>query len=454
MTTETPLQAAELPHRTQIPALQRWLSFGAALGIEITPTQLHCTLLTVRPGGIRLLDTITINGYRERPASEWGAELQNVLDRHKHPKITATVVLPATDCLHRVVAVPGVTDADLPDAIQFQLDGLHPYPEHEVTHAYARLKAPQQKSVALGIARQPVIEDYATLFDEAGIGVAAFLTPAAAIYSALRVLQQPPADAFLAVHEEESGTLIYSESPLHPLYCVLFPASQERAIAAATAQLRLADDAPQARLASILPLARESSHIPTPLSYSAALAGALPRQSLAVNLLPAERRTVSSPWRWVPTAVLVLLLSIVGLGFATYQEYENRRLLAKLDAELAQLLPSVNRVRNLEAQINAQHAQLTALASYASWPAEDLAVLRELTRLLPLNTYVAALELTRDRVTFSGETEQSMELLKLMDDSPLFADSEFLGAPARQPNGKETFQLRAIRERPKTEAKP
>jgi Tfp pilus assembly protein PilN len=152
--------------------------------------------------------------------------------------------------------------------------------------------------------------------------------------------------------------------------------------------------------------------------------------------------------------VLVLLLSIVGLGFATYQEYENRRLLAKLDAELAQLLPSVNRVRNLEAQINAQHAQLTALASYASWPAEDLAVLRELTRLLPLNTYVAALELTRDRVTFSGETEQSMELLKLMDDSPLFADSEFLGAPARQPNGKETFQLRAIRERPKTEAKP
>lgn len=454
MTTETPLQAAELPRRTQIPTLQRWLSFGAALGIEITPTQLHCTLLVVRPGGIRLLDTITINSYRERPASEWGAELQAVLDRHKHPKLTATVVLPAHDCLHRVIAVPGVADADLPAAVQFQLDGLHPYPEHEATHAYARLLPPQQKTLALGIARQPIIEDYATLFDEAGIGVAAFLTPAAAIYSALRVLQQPPADAFLAVHEEDSGTLIYAETPLHPLYCVRFPAAQDRAIAAATAQLRLAADAPQARLAPILPLAHESTHIPPPLSYAAALAGALPRRSLAVNLLPAERRTVSSPWRWVPTMVLVVLLSIVGLGFATYQEFENRRLLARLDAELAQLLPRVNRVRNFDSQINTQHAQLTTLASYATWPAEDLAVLRELTRLLPLNTYVATLDVARDRVTFSGETEQAMELLKLIDGSPLFADSEFLGPPSRQPNGKEVFQLRARREKAKPEAKP
>lgn len=445
MTTEEPILAAEIPHQTQIPAWQKWRSFGTGLGIEVGVENLLATLTVVRPGGIRVVDALTIERYRERPAAEWGAEFQAFLAKNKASHVSATVVLPSQDVISRILPLPGVPPAELPAAVEYQLDGLHPFAEEEASHSFARLAPPHETYVALGIGRHTVINDYATLFDEAGIDVAAFVTPAAAIYSALRTLQSPPAPAFLAVHEDTTGLLVYGETSTHPVYCVRFGAGSDRAVASASSQIRLAADAPVARLASLLPVA-DRSELCSTLSYAASLSGALPRQALGVNLLPVDRRKTSSPWRWVPTMVLVVLLMLVGIAFASYQEFENRRLLTKLDAELARLQPRVARVRTLDSGIENNRKQIEALVELASWPRKDLDALRELTRLMPMSSYVATMEISQTNLTMSGEIEQAMELLKIIDASPLFSDSEFMSSPGRTNSGKEVFQLRARRE--------
>jgi hypothetical protein len=453
MTPAIPVLASETPHQVLIPFLQKWRSIGTGLGVEVGPENLDFTLTVVRPSGIRIVDSLTVLRYRERPAAEWGSDVQAFLRKHKFTHISATVVLPTQDCISRSIALPGVPNRELAAAVQYQLDGLHPFAEEEATHSFSRLNAPRQASVALAIARNAVIEDYATLFDEAGIAVVAFLSPAAAIYSALRVLQLPPASQFLAVHEDATGLIVYGESATHPIYCVRFPANSDRAIPAASSQMRLPEDAPIARLAALLPQA-ERLEISSTLSYAASLAGALPSKSLSLNLLPADRRRTSSPWRWVPTIVLMILLMALGLAFSYYQDYENRRLLTRLDAEIARLQPRINSIKVLDSQIATAQQKLQFLATFAKYPQQDLDSLRELTRIMPMSSFVSRMDLTRTDLGMIGEVDQSMELLKMLDSSPYFKDSEFSSAPGRTPLGKEVFQIRAKREFPSAAVAP
>lgn len=447
MTVQTPLLAAEIPHRTEISFLRKWTSFGTGLGIEIGLSSLFVTLTKVRPNAIHVLDAMEILRYRERPAAEWGADFQSFLSKHKIRHLSATVVLPSADAVSRSLALPGVPDKELAAAVNYQLDGLHPFAEEEAAHSYSRLAAPHISTLAVAISRHAVIEDYATLFDEAGVAVAAFITPAAAIYSALRLMQLPPADAFLAVHEDDRGLLIYGETPTSPVYCVPFGQDLARALGASSSQIRLPAAAPAARLAALLPHALTHTLTP-PLSYAASLVGALPRQSLKINLLPEARRKTISPWRWVPTFILLVGLMGLGLSLAYLQDYENRQLLTKLDAEIAKFKAPLAAAKTLEAQLADARKKIDFLRTIAAYPRQDLDSLRELTRLLPANSFVTRMDLTRTNVTLVGEIDQSAELLKLLDSSPLFKDSEFTSSPGRTPQGKEQFNIRSNREWP------
>ncbi len=447
MTTENPVLETQFPERPPIPFLQKWRSFGTGLGVEVGSQNLEFILTSVRPNGIRVIDAFTVLRYRERPAAEWGADVLAFLQKNKITHMSAAVVLPTQDCISRSIALTGVPNSAVDAAIRYQLDGLHPFTEEEATHSFSRLQAPRRSSFALGIARNSAIEDYATLFDEAGIDVSSFLTPAAAIYSALRILQQAPAEQFLAIHEDESGLILYGETNTHPIYCVRFPENSDRAVSSASSQIRLPEDAPVARLAALLPHA-ERLEIGSPLSYAASLAGALPAQALSMNLLPVDRRKTSSPWRWVPTSVLLILLMALGLAFAFYQDYENRRLLTRLDAEIARLQPRIDSIKKLDSDIASAEKKAQFLATFSSYPQQDLDSLRELTRIMPMTSFVSRMGLTRAELTMTGEIDQSMEMLRMLDSSPLFKDSEFTSAPGRTLTGKEVFQVRAKRELP------
>jgi Tfp pilus assembly protein PilN len=439
--------ATELAHQTEIPALRRWQSFGTGVGIEIGAADLYVSVVVVRPGGIQVIDAIEILRYRERPAAEWGVEYQALLERHKLKHVAAAVLLPAQDCLARTLAMPGVESNALAAAVQYQLDGLHPFPEEEATHSFGRLSGARRAHVSVAIARQGVIQDYATLFAEAGVAVAGILSPAAAVYSAIRILQDAPVSEFLAVYEQEDGLLLYGETEAAPLFCVKLPGSGERVVHSVAAQIRLPEDAPVVRLASILPVS-DKQDMARPMAYVAALASALPRQMLPVNLLPVEQRKSSSRLRWLPTAVLVVLLMALGVGYASYEDYENGRLLERLDQEIQRLTPRLNQVRQAETALKETDKRLKFLSEAAAYPGQDLELLRELTRLLPLSAWVQRMDMTRNEVILAGEFDQALELLKMLDSSPLLRESEFIAAPSRTPNGKELFQIRAKREFP------
>ncbi|MDX2268511.1 MAG: PilN domain-containing protein [Bryobacter sp.] len=443
-TEQIAAEANPVVRRTAIPLWKRWTSFGSGVGIAVVDGALEVVLAEVRPQGVEVVDALRLERIRERPAAEWGAEYDALLKKHKWQHVAAMVVLPAREVISRTVSLAGVGAKETDAALRYQLDGLHPFEEDRIAFGYGRLEAPHASTVAVGIAQAETMEEYATLFEEAGVDLAGFVTPAAAYYSALRVLQAPPADELLLVNEAEGALEIYAETASHPLFFVELPSGQPRAVEAAKSQVRFTGEGLSGKIAGCLPHA-ESAVVYSPLPFAAALVSALPKQALPLNLLPESRRRVTSRLQWVPTLVLVTLLALVVAGLLSFQEFENRRLIAELEAETAKLNPQLIQLRTADRELAAAKAKLANLEEFLRRPQTDLDSLKELTRILPPEAWVSRMEMTADTVSLMGEIDQATEILKLIDASPMFAETQFTSQIGRSTSGKEVFQVKAKR---------
>ncbi len=411
---------------------QQWTWFGSAAGIEIVGDQLRVAAVRLRPQGVTVLGTEMIERFQDRPASGWGMEVASFLRRYGLDGRPLMVVLPASEAISRTVLLPGVSKADLAAAVDFQLDGLHPYGDGAAATAWAPLARPG--SVLAAAARREVLESYRALFAEAGVLLAGFTTPAAAIQAARRYT--PPVAELLAVAEREGEIWLYGESAAMPLFWGVTDAPRERAETLARAQLRLSavDVTP---LADVLPGGE--------IAAAAALMAARPGGTL--NLLPEADRAVLSRWRAVPAAVLsVVALALAG-ALAAFPQIEEQRLVAALNSETARWETPARRARQLEAERQAALQRVNQMRQFRQRTKQDLDALLEATRLIAPPAWAGRLDLTRTTLAVAGEAGQATELLQLFDQSPLFQNSEFVAPLARSRESQlDNFQLRAQRE--------
>lgn len=425
--------------------LKRLLAIGAGIGIEIGESDLRVTVARVRPSAARVLGSASIAGFRQRPAAEWGKVYHDFVRRAGAGHLAATVLLPRQEVILRQLSFPGLSNRDLAAAIGFQIDSLHPFAEEDAVWAWARLNA--SGAVLVAITRRESLARTIELFTEAGIRIASFTVSAAAIYSALRLLSSPPAQ-FLALSRGETGLETYGESEAKPIFSAAFEMAPEKAAALAAADLRLEPGLEPVELAALLPrpasapadydLSRNA------LSYAAALAGACPRLALPLNLLPAEQRSTSSRWRYVPTAALAAALILVLVGLGSITPIEDRKYLAALQAEIARLEPQARRAVALDQAIAAVRARSRTLDGFRLRSKADLDALAELTKLLVPPAYLSGLELTRETVNLGGQAEQASPLLHIVDSSAQFSNSKFTVPLARTPGG-EIFHIQAQR---------
>ena len=199
---------------------KKWLAFGTGVGIEIGARDLTVTLARVRPSGAHIRGAMTIERFAERPAGEWGTEYSQFLAAQGASYLAATIVLPRREVIVRQIAMPGVNDKDLAQAVRFQIDGLHPYNEDETVYDFSRIGS--STNVLVGITRRAVVDRYAALFAEAGIKIASLTFSAAVLYGALRMFGTEPAAGFLALDDHEGELEAYGESPARPVFSAAF----------------------------------------------------------------------------------------------------------------------------------------------------------------------------------------------------------------------------------------
>ena len=428
--------------QTASPGWQRALVIGTGFGIAIGERNLEAAIVRARPSGPTLVAVTTIADFRNRPAAEWGAELRVFLETAHERQLAATVLLPRSEVIVRTLMLPGVADKDAANAIELQLDSLHPWGDVEVAWGWSRVG---RDDLIVGLARKEVLNSWETLFAEAGIPMAAATFSAAVIHAALRVWSAAPA-SFLCFNTDEAGrTEVYGESESRAVFSAEFSGAPERAFALSRAELRMSPYRAAVPLSEVLPFSADERTAPSALAWAAAIAGSVPLVAKFANLLPPERRASHDRLQYVVPAILgaILLMGLLAV-FVIFPAVEQKRYRADLDRAARQLEPSVLRAQGLQKTIDTDRQRIAALDQFRARPQADLDVLNELTRLLPPPVWTSAVEIYPDSVIITGEAEQAAPLLKILDSSPLFQNSEFALTVARSGQG-EQFRIKAMR---------
>jgi Tfp pilus assembly protein PilN len=440
------------------PLLRKWLRWGSGAGLVVDGDDLVVVAARVRPDRLALAGAVRITGYAQRPASDWGAELNRWLTAHGLRRTPLMVVLPAGRVVARTIALPGVADADASQAIQFQLDGLHPWGEQEVAWDAQRVGAAGHFHVV--VAEREFVDRMATLCAEAGLRLKGFSAAASVLYHARRLADGgPDGGAVLAVRGLYAGAAggeeceIYGEAPAHPLRGGLVGAPLERALAGVAAELRMEEPVVPADWCDVVPRwdrapdgfeASDANRSRLALGWAAALLAPCGHLGAPANLLPRELRVQSSGWIWAPTLVLAAVLAGLCVALAAQPVWLDRAYVQALHQQSRQMHSLAVKVEELTRHSADAAERIQQLDDYRERTREDLDALLELTRLLPPPAALNSLVLTRQDVQIAGTGAQAEVLLKRFDESPLFEKTEFTAQLGRE-GDKDVFRLRTRR---------
>ncbi len=419
------------------------LAFGSGVAIEITDNALELAIVKVRPSGPELLRRATIIGLHERPAAGWSSEFRAFVRGHETSGVT--VLLPRREVIVRHVQMTGVPRRELAGALALRLRALHPFADDDVAWCWS----PVTEGVLVGLTRMSLLARYETMMAEAGIPVAGFTFSASALYSAMRLMGQP-ARPFLGLSESAASVFeAYGESASGAVFSGEFKGSASRAAAAGIAELRLTSETEPVGLAQIVPrksTASGANPIDRPFLYAATIAAACPLLVRPANFLPSERRAGQSRIWLIPTAVLAILLLLCAIAYFSIGPYRERDYLKTLHQEISRVEPAARHAADLDKRTEQARSQIALLDQFRGRSQADFEMLNELTRILPPPTWASLVEIYPDYLIIAGQTEQAAPLLKIIDSSSLFHNSEFTNSVSR--SGKdEIFRIKTYRRR-------
>jgi hypothetical protein len=421
-----------------------WLAFGTGVAVEISSTSLEIATVRVRPNGAELLRTATIEHIHERPAAEWSTQYQAAV-RGIH-SAGVTVLLPRAEVIVRQVSLPAVSSRELEGALALRLRTLHPFADDDVAWCWA----PVRGGALVGLTRLATLSRYEALFAEAGIPVASFSFSATILHSALRIYGEPAIPVFTiargARNASDDSSEIYGENAAGAIFSGEFTGAAERAIAAAIAQLRLPQETAPVPASELLHI-REAKHsaVDRPLLFAAAVAAGASLLARPANFLPPERRAGQNRLWLIPTAVLALLLILAIVAGFAIGPYRDRRTLETLHGQIKAAEPGAFRAAALDKRIAQERDQIQLLDQFRGRAQADFEILNELTRIVQPPAWTSSVEIYPDYVIIAGEAEQAASLLKMLDSSPYFQDSQFTSSVTRSVSKNEVFRIKTMR---------
>jgi len=175
-------------------------------------------------------------------------------------------------------------------------------------------------------------------------------------------------------------------------------------------------------------------------SLGLAIGGLVRRPAIKLNLLPAEMRFRQTRWAYIPSlilgALILILLGALGLR-GTVQE---RYLVRKLQAETDALRGRVESVQKLRTEMKKLEAETKYTEDLVRRRDLNLEALRELTGILPNDTFLSVYSNKDGTIQISGSSTAAPDLIPKLEKSPLFKDVQQRGQVFRDAQtGKDRF---------------
>lgn len=165
------------------------------------------------------------------------------------------------------------------------------------------------------------------------------------------------------------------------------------------------------------------------------------RRRLGINLLPTVPRAIDRIAVRINKALTLSagLLLLLVLAAPLWQRHQAA---VQMEQELAQLLPEVQAVERLRAEVDAHQERLLRIQQHKGASPAVLDVLLELTRLVPDEAWAGQIELREGRVKLSGEAVAASALMETLTASGYFADPRFEAPLTQNPKSeRERFAI-------------
>ena len=430
-------------------------------GFEVAGDDLRVTVVRAVFNKRRLIASFVVEGFVGMGTDERRAELEKVAQRHQLRSARAFLSLPESSGMVRYLELPVEVRESLRSAVEFQVESLSPWPKEEIywdMSSKDRRKPGKPLRVTIAIITREGLDPWIDLFSSASLPLTgATLSTLACAHAATELWPDDRPMVLLGLESEYAEGCLVHDGRMTSLRVDEAVSSNQRA---ASMIARLASLARVVNLENARTMAHGSNlenldgdNPPLPLEGAAgrrrglfgALAAALSgvgESPFAVNIIPSERRYRSNQAQLVPTFVLVLLLVLVGAVLGLRGPYQWSVYASELEAAIRAVAPTVRDLTDQETELNALSEKYRALSVHLAGGDLTLEVLQELVRVLPPDTWLSAVSLQEGAATITGFSGSASEILRLIEESPLFEDAEFASSVTRDEAGRDRFTLR------------
>jgi Tfp pilus assembly protein PilN len=168
----------------------------------------------------------------------------------------------------------------------------------------------------------------------------------------------------------------------------------------------------------------------------------LGQAALGVNLLPQSERAPVRLGRFSFTTVLLLVFLGLCFLWGASALIHTRLELYQVNRQIARLSPEAKRMESLLQESRALALQMESLRKIGHSP-DKLVILKNLTQLIPDNTWLINMRLDKKNVNLSGMSRSASELIPLLDKSGLLNKTEFASPIVTDANKLEHFKITA-----------
>ncbi|MBF0609059.1 MAG: PilN domain-containing protein [Candidatus Magnetobacterium sp. LHC-1] len=418
-------------------------------------------------------------------AEELGSFIAMVTEGRSSKGMNIILTVPKEWCVVKTTELPAVVMDNISSAISFEMDNLTPFSAEEVYYDYDIISMDRQMlHVAIYTVRRQMVDPYLSSFQAGGYKVSSLtLNP----LSLVRVCMYAPGATWSVKKPGATRSDKHHGKNLPKKNALILNFMQgktelitvENGVLTSVYTFRPDDvngvlsciggkvsdnplvfinndptvDTTEEVVRAMLPVAsvgmdelslplRDSATYDMRLPVGAAI-GVSRKRRKPVNLLSFGRVVRKK----LPIAVTVLLLLLI-IPIAIFHMYipiwQDERALIELDKQIKALKPEVEKVETLKKEITAMQDDLTALNNFHSKRRLTLDMLKELTTILPPDTWLARLTITEKDIMVEGYAPTASVLLGMLENSKYFKD---VGTSATtykdQRLGKERFQIKA-----------
>ena len=398
--------------------------------------------------GMRLSEEFPVSDGAVEPEDVASAVKTMIVDRGLKPQ-QVLLVLPDEWVLAVPLRLPAAVLENPSEVLAYEMDRFTPFTEEEVFYDYRLLRKTDGEVVlVLYLVKRERVVPFITAFEKEGLGLTSVTFQSAAVAP---VVSSRVGKADLMIVKKMDGvarrTLVSNAVYLYGDECSI------EEVSAAPIQ------APEAVNPTTVVTLGNRLHLEGEVSAEEALAGTINTNGSyttltaeaasvvvadmpekAVNLLSMAKRQAPRRSYWVSALLSVLILGVLSL-LLIIPMIELKRQTEELSRIVEKMRPEVQATEALLNEKKALRERINRIRQYLP-EYSKIDILREVTQLLPEDTWLTGLTISENRIRLEGYADSSTALIPLLEKSPHIKNVRFSSPTYKDARmNKEKFRI-------------